>query len=284
MTDFPHELLVNVPSSIFLTGGCEVVVRLQHKDDIARLRAAYGQRLHHVVIHEKELGDIAWLSELLGLRVEIVLGDGDTLSNDAVEVLNTMQPLFRLDTPVGLFRNINLLASLGYPVMVNAFDGNHGMEPVTRALSYYLHNPLLNTPIEPFHSIMRHFLGNGPDTLWSIFGEVVGRNAYVSELGEISVAQRWILTGLCFGTLNDTWEKLVASGLYRRLVRIRDGNSASAPPCVSCPHRDTCGGFLRGVNVEWPCEVWQKIFADLRNQGRQVMGLTEWLTKGGCNA
>ena len=284
MTDFPHELLVDVPSSLFLTGGCEVVVRLQPKDDIAGLRAAYGKRLHHVVIHERELGDVVWLSRLSGLRVEIVLGDGDDLSHDVVEVLDTMQPLLRLDTSLRLFRNTNLLASLGYPVMVSAFDGSHGMQPLARALSYYLHNPLLNTPIEPFHSIMRHFLGNGPDTLWNIFGEVVGRNVYVGELGEVSVAQRWILAGACFGTLNDTWEKLSASELYRRLVRIRDGNLESAPPCVSCPHRDACGGFLRAVKAEWSCEMWQKVFTDIHNQGRQVAILTEWLTRKGCSA
>jgi hypothetical protein len=279
MTEFPSELKVNVPSSIFLTGGCGVVVRLQNRDDIAELRSAYGQRLHHVVIHEKEFGDVAWLRELSGLRVEIVLDDGSGLSSDVVDVLATMQPLFRLDTPERRLRNINLLASLSYPVVLNVFEGSHGIEPLTRALSYYLHNPLLNTPIEPFHSIMSRFLGHGPHTLWSIFGEVVGRNVCVGELGEISVAPRWISAGVCFGTLDDTWKKLSDSELYQRLVRICDGVSESAPPCVSCPHRDACGGFLRAVNAEWPCDAWQKVFAEIRKQARQVVGLTEWLTK-----
>ena len=279
MTKFPSELVVNVPSSIFLTGGCGVVLRLQNHDDIAELRSAYGQRLHHVVIHEKEFRDLAWLSKLSGLRVEIVLGGVDGLSNDVVDVLSTVHPLFRLDTPVRLFRNINLLASLGYPVMLSVFGAGSRVDELTRALSYYLNNPLLNTPIEPFHSIMSRFLGNGPYTLWNLFGEVVGRNVYVGEGCEVSLSQRWISAGLCFGTLCDTWKKLSESELYLRLVRIRDGVSESAPLCLSCPHKDVCGGFLCAANAGWSCDSWQKLFAEIRDQARQVVGLTECLSK-----
>ncbi len=279
MTEFPPDVMVNVPSSVSLTGECTVVVRLEDHDDIAELRSAYGQRLHHVVIHEKGFKDLMWLRELSGLRVEIVFGDGSGLSSDVVDVLSTTDPLFRLDIPVRLFRNINLLASLGYPVMLNAAEAANSVDDLTQALWHYLNNALLNVAIEPFHSIMRRFLGKATHTLWYILGETVGRNVYVGEAGEVSLAQRWISAEMRFGTLSDAWKNLTETELYRRLARIRDDVSESALACVSCPHRDICGGYLRAVNPERSCEAWQKVFAQIRGKAQQVARLTESLSE-----
>lgn len=279
MTEFPDNLLVNIPSRVFLSGGCEVAVRISREDDIASVRAAYGERLHHVVVREEELGDVAWLRGLSGLRILIVVTDCGSLSSDLVEALPAMRPQFRLDTTDSLLRNINLIASLRYSIQLDAFGLGLAGRLLDKALAYYLYNPLLNTPIEPFHSAMARFVSQEPVTLWSTYREVVGRNMYVGDAEEVSLGERWVSAGICFGTLDDDWGTLCNSEPYRRLVEYPAAAMSSETACGACPHLDVCAGYLRAVNPNWPCEGWQKAFACLREKGRQVVKLAETLSE-----
>jgi len=276
MTAFPKQAIVNLPAGTLLEGDCLVSVRVTPHDDIPHLKRLYGKRLLNFEIGEGRHHDVGLCRSLEGTRLRIVTCGREPLqAGGVVEALKRTTPIFVIVPDENTLRNANTLTSLGFRVHIDAAAPVDSEDALLRALDFYLHNPLLSTPVEPFHTLLRTASASRGHDLWDIQSENVKINFYVSDNGEVALAKRWTSSGLNYGTLDNTWDEIVNGALMRRLLSFKADLFRQQNQCVFCRHLDLCGGFLRAVEPEWQCNIWQELFKTLRDEARKAKDLLD---------
>lgn len=276
MLSFPKGAKVNEPAGTFLDGQCSVSVRIHTEDDVPRLKEMYGRRLSNFEIDGESLRNLEFVRALAGMRVRILLADSGLFeTGETVDALFCTEPVFAVKPDANLIRNLNFLTSLNFRVHIESGAAVQAEDSLLHAVDFYLHNPLLTTPVEPFHSLL-HTVSRGRGySMWDVEGENARTSFYVSDNGEVSLSKRWNIEGLNYGTLDDPWKKFVNSDLFRRLSAFRSELFRNKSSCVFCAHMDLCGGFLRAIDPDWPCELWQQVFLTLRGETQRAMQLQQ---------
>jgi len=281
MSSFPKHAKVKVPAGTFLDGQCSVSVRVRDEDDVRRLRGKYGTRLSNFEIDGDSVRNVEFVRALAGTRVRILLPDGDLFeAREIVDALLRTDPVFIVRPDANATRNVNFLTSLNFRVHVDPSSAVQAEDSLERAVDFYLHNPLLVTPVEPFHSLLRSITRGRGYTMWDIEAENVKTNFYVSDGAEVSLSERWNTQSLNYGTLDDPWSEIVNSDLHRRLSAFKLELFRKKSPCVFCAHLGPCGGFLRALDPEWPCEPWQRVFLVLRDEAKKALELQQKTERG----
>jgi hypothetical protein len=276
MFNFPRSAVVSIPASNALSGNCSVSVRIDTQGDIPRTKEFYGRRLSSFEIEAKSVNEIGLLQALKGERVRIMVADADIFErHEIIDALQALQPVFMLNVDGSLIRHINLLTSLNFRVHISASTPVQAEDTLLQAVDFYLHNPLLTIPIEPFHSLL-HTVSRGKGySLWDTESENVKTNYYVTDNGKVSLSRRWTENDLYYGALEDPWDGLINLKLYQRLAKFQVELFISKSPCIFCEHFDLCRGFLRAVVPEWLCGTWKEVFKMLRDEARKAMELQE---------
>jgi len=267
MTRFPEHAVVNVHAATRLDGSCAVWVRVGPTDDVAELKAVYGPRLLGLQIGAECFRDVEWLGTLQGLRVRmrnVPLSAFRT--RDVLEAIRNMQSTVVVLPDGQVLRQVNFLTSIGLRVHIDAGLADPQGEDLLRAVDFYIHNPLLTRPIEPFHGLLCHLAhGEGPD-MWDIESERIGVDFYVDDDGRVGLSERWIARGLEYGELSNGWEGIEGSQVMQQLASFKAALFRQQSDCVFCVHMDICGGFLRADDPERSCIAWQQVFARLREE------------------
>lgn len=271
---FPGNVLVDTPAGRDPSGDCPVSVRVGPGDDVAELRKRYGARLYNFELGADTPLSPGLLRALKGSRVRIRWSAGTPLESDEVlQGLAGMMPVFEISPDERLLRHVNFFTSLNYVVHVDASAPIQNEEALLKTVDFYLHNPLLAVPVEPFHDLLRTASrGRGSD-LWEIERENVCSNMFLVDSGEVTLSRRWYEKGLCYGSQDDSWEDIVGSELYATLSNFKVELFRRKNECVFCRHLDLCGGFFRAVDPRWPCGAWQRIFGILREEERRAKEL-----------
>ena len=274
MPAFPDGTIVNLPASLGLDGSFGVIVRWEPGADADRLRKVYGPRLLGFEAESGRLGGPEALGALAGEPVLVRLGDRRHIEDgELLDAFRRLRLAFLVRPDEELFRTANFLTSLGYPVRIDLTAAVGSMEVLLRTLDFYLHNPVLSRPIEPFHSLLAAISSASMRTLWEIEAEDPRLNFYVGSGGRISLSRRWSEGGRHFGTLDDPWLDIIGSDLYLALGSWKARIFKERSPCAFCAHFDICAGFLRAVDAVWPCESWQRAFDILREEVGKARGL-----------
>jgi hypothetical protein len=274
MSSFLGGTIFNIPAGIDFQMDRSVSVRVGVGDDILKLREFYGSRLFSFDVDHRSLLDEEFVLKLMGTRVRI--HTGYSMLSELGEVVGglvRMKPVCVVRPDVNLVRTLNFLTSLSIRVHIDSSASVEEQDSLAGALDFYLHNPLLTVPIQPFHSLLCTITRGHGFSLWEIESEKVGTNFYVSDQGEISLSQRWSAKGLNYGTLDDSWDRIISSGLFKRLSSFKRELFSTRSPCIYCAYLDLCAGFFRAIDDEWPCESWQDIFYILRHDFRRAKEL-----------
>jgi radical SAM protein with 4Fe4S-binding SPASM domain len=188
---------------------------------------------------------------------------------ELVNALLDMEAVFVVRPDAKLIRNVNFLTSLNFRVHVETSALGELENSLLDAADFYVHNPILTTPVEPFHTLLHTICIGRGHNMWAIEAENVKTNFYVSHDGEVSLSKRWNADGLNYATLDDPWERIVNSELFQKLSDFRNELFRNKSPCVFCAYLDLCGGFLRAIDASWPCELWQQVFCVLRDEAKK---------------
>jgi len=274
MSSFLDGMIFNIPAGIDFQMDCSVSVRVDVGDDILKLREFYGSRLFSFDVDHRSLLNEEFVLKLMGTRVRIHTGDS-MLSElgEIIDGLVSMKPVCVVRPDANLVRTLNFLTSLSIRVHIDSSASVGEQDSLAGALDFYLHNPLLTVPIQPFHTLLCTITCGHGFSFWEIESEKVGTNFYVSDQGEISLSQRWSAEGLNYGTLDDSWDRVTSSDLFKRLSSFKRELFRIRSPCIYCAYLDLCGGFFRAIDAEWPCESWQDIFYILRRDFRRAKEL-----------
>ena len=276
MSNFPKGTKVNIPAGKRIGGECFVSVRINPEDDARTLARLYGTRLLNFEINSETLFNAEFMHTLAGTRVRVLTTDMDLSEYSKIlDGLDRLDPVFVAEPDADLLRRINFLTSLNFRIHIDATKPALPADCLERALDFYLHNPLLTIPIEPFHTLLYTINQGRGYSLWDIEAENVKSNFYVSRDWKISLSKRWNSKGLNYGGLDDSWDKLENSDLFKRLSSFRLELFQSKSPCIFCAHLNLCGGFLRAIDKSWPCEPWQQVFSILRKESQRSKRLQQ---------
>jgi sulfatase maturation enzyme AslB (radical SAM superfamily) len=271
---------VSIPSKVFLGGECSVILRLDADlglEDIADLKQTYGARLTDFQLTADLLCQPRLLKALDQSRVIVIPSArlprlDSILSKDHWRNLQLSVLLFPDQHLLG---NINIITSLGIPLRLDAAVAATAGKTLVRAVDFYLHNPLLTMPVEPFHALLRHLAcGKGP-SLWQTQGERVADCFYVGDDSTVTLSKRWFDQGLLYGSLDQSWEMIVNSNLFQKLSDYRRELFRTGQQCIYCQELPLCGGYLKAADPEQPCEQWQQAFRALRKAVHTATNLDE---------
>lgn len=273
MIAFPKNTRVNIPAEILLDEDCSVVVRVNHGHNVNRLRERYGHRLINFETRAELLQNQDFLQKLVGAKVKVFIRNQDLFDAHMVrEKFPASDVIFCVTPNPNLVKQLNYLTSLGFRVHVDAAAQTVAEDQLKKALDFYLHNPLLSVPIEPFHTLLLTICRrlSYKHNLWHIVMENAETDFYVDDSGAVTLSKRWSARGRSYGYISQPWDEIVNSELHRELLSFQSEMFRSQKPCIFCSHFGLCGGFLRALDEQWPCDVWQQVFQTMHDEAHRA--------------
>lgn len=277
----PDNIKASVPANLLLEGNNAVTVRINAADhDIEQCKAYYAGRLFNFEFEDDLFLEPGIMQQLTGMRIKIGASDKIFEIGKNLKLYKNAISVFAALAYPDLVKKINYLTAFGFQVHIDTTTLPAADSVLENALEFYLHNPLLKTPIEPFHSLLKN-LGRGSGyNLWDTEYEKVSSHIYIDGSNNISLSRRWLDQGQAYGKVNDGWEKLSASPLFSKLKHFNEELFRQKSPCIFCKHMDICRGFLKAANKEWPCEPWIHAFDILRNEVSRAQDLIRNMDEG----
>jgi len=166
-------------------------------------------------------------------------------------------------------RLLRRLTRSGVPVHLRRIDEWHA-DDLVDSLEYYLTDPELETPIEPWDSMAEAVSSGTPVDLWTLSGERLGGSFFVDEDRRVTLSERLAELGRFFGTLDEGLQVWERSDLWSELAGLRRRLFLERSPCAFCEVFLWCGGYFAGppARATELCATWQQLIARLQRAFR----------------
>ncbi|MBI5417200.1 hypothetical protein HZA55_04555 [Candidatus Poribacteria bacterium] len=277
MIQFPDNAIVNIHSGVFLKGKFFVSIRIgENVNNISMLKKTYAKRIFNFDINSNLCDNAELLHAMEGFRVRIYSSSNDLSAiGKNVNIFKRLYPIFVINPDNNSMKKINFLTAFKFPVYINTSVQPETNDILDRILDYYLHNPLLTVPIDPFHSLLKmaSVKKNTEFNLWDIEMEKININFYLSDSGKITLSSRWDKNGLYYCELKDSFKDIVSSELFNNLLSYKKMLFQKKSSCAFCQHFNLCGGFLKAACPNLSCENWRKIFSALNDEIKNAMSI-----------
>lgn len=148
----------------------------------------------------------------------------------------------------GVMKALRLAASLQLPVrLLPGQPSAEAIDEMTDAVNFYLHDPLVESPVEFFHSLLASFRGAGTGTLWTILEDDPG----VFARTEPRQPRDFVAARL---------ERLIGQG----------------GECATCRWQTACAGYFKWPDPGYDCAGVKQLFALIESAaddiGRDLAG------------
>ena len=214
---------------------------------------------------EALLGDPdAWASAAQGagdIPLDVVLSAPGSEFADLyrlVDVLAVRDVRVSMPASPRFLKAIRLAASLGLPVrLLPGQPSAEAIEELAEALTFYLHDPMVEAPIEFFHSALAWMRGAQTGSLWIIFEEDPAIFRHYDTNGR-SGLPRMTRPLAEAASLHD----FVTSHLARL---INEGAE-----CATCAWQPLCQGYFKWPDPSYSCRGVKQLFATLRAAADEI--------------
>jgi hypothetical protein len=241
---------------------------------------ACGERPFVAIVRSRaELG--RWLNDppsgLQWLQVEGLLGDAEAWAlasqgNDEVPLdvvlgapATEFADLYRLvdvhavravrvSMPAlpGFLKALRLAASLKLPVrLLPGQPSPETLRELAQALAFYLHDPMVEAPVEFFHSVLASMRSAEPQSLWIILEE--DPSAFRHRSGEGPTTRARLLNARSAGEAPAGF----VEGRLRRLVE-------QGAECATCSWQAICRGYFKWPDPAYCCGGVKGLFSTLQ--------------------
>ena len=150
----------------------------------------------------------------------------------------------------GFLKAVRLAASLGLPVrLLPGQPTAEVLAELQQALTFYLRDPMVEAPIEFFHSAIAWLRGAPRGSLWRVLEEdpaIFQRDAVDSAFTRSQSSNFAIDPSEDFGAL------------------FLDRLKARGAECATCPWADFCSGYFKWPDPEYSCTGIKLLFSTLR--------------------
>ena len=145
----------------------------------------------------------------------------------------------------GFLKALRLAASLQLPVrLLPGQPSAEALAELTEAARFYLHDPMVEAPVEFFHSLLAAFRGLGDGTLWR----------FLEEEPPLPLREA---VGRALAALDP-----VETHLARLL---HDGAE-----CVTCRWQPVCAGYFKWPDPQYACAGVKELFATLAAAAAEI--------------
>lgn len=158
----------------------------------------------------------------------------------------------------GLTKAIRLAAALRLPVRV--LPGQPSAEALRElhdALEFYLHEPMVEAPVEFFHSVLANMCDWDVGSLWMILEEDPDAFHHYDADGRARVPGTGDLdqSGIAgTGFVENHFSTLIAQGAE----------------CATCPWQQPCRGYFKWPDPAYACEGVKKLFLSIQTAGNEI--------------
>jgi hypothetical protein len=163
-----------------------------------------------------------------------------------VEVRNVRPVRVTIPAKPGFLKAMRLAASLQLPVLL--IPGQPGLEvlnELTEAAHFYLHDPMVEAPVEFFHSLLIAFRDLGGGTLWTYLEQDPAFFSQRDAAGQALLPQDFV------------------EALLARLLK--DGAE-----CATCRWQPLCAGYFKWPNSAYDCAGVKQLFALLESAADEI--------------
>ena len=212
----------------------------------------------------------AWVAAALcgsGIPIDVLLSEPTSEFSDLyrlVDVCAARDVRVSMPAEPGFLKAVKLAASLRLPIRI--LPGQPTPEvlaELTEALEFYLHEPMVETPVEFFHSSLASFCGAETGSLWMILEEDPAAFLRYDEQGNIKLPR----------SPRIPLENRPLSGFveshFESLVERR-------AECATCPWRHVCRGYFKWPDPAYSCRGVKQLFSIIEAAaseiGREVAG------------
>jgi hypothetical protein len=256
-------LTYNIPAAMVDSyKDCNLIIRSSDPRELARVGSNVEEealiRVDLLGLHD----DVESLADLPpSVPIEIVLGD----AVDELGALYSFQGLGK-NRPVSINMNVipgfqkavKVAVSLGFGASLEVTQPDQALiDEMKSSLEYYLHNTMVDQPVEFFHSLLIAFYDESPRTMWNIQFEDPQYDRYVTDGGALVLSHR----------LSDVH---MPEGESDFLDQLRLDLLAEKGECSICPFFRNCVGYFKLPDRSYSCTHVKELLQMMKEAGKEL--------------
>ncbi len=260
-----HQTLKFLPTALAEEQGDRLFVALaRSRDELSRWLRGAPLGLQWIQIEGLISDPYAWAQAASGtsrIPLDVVLSDPASEFSDLYRLVDVYAKHdIRVTMPAapGFLKAIKLAASLRLPVRV--LPGQPTPEVLAElmeALDFYLHEPMVETPVEFFHSLLASKCCGEEGSLWMILEEDPSAYLHYDEDGRPKLPR---LSG--FRPFEISPEDFVE----QHLKSLIDQNAE----CATCPWQRVCRGYFKWPDPPYTCEGVKQLFLKIESAAGEI--------------
>jgi hypothetical protein len=175
-----------------------------------------------------------------------------------VDVLAVRDVRVSMPATPGFLRALKVAVALRLPVRL--LPGQPSPEvliELIEAVNFYLRDPMVETPVEFFHSVLASMCGSGDGSLWMILEEDPGLFLYREVEGSFKIR------GVSGSTSLDLLSAKFVDTWFKRLL---DQNAE----CMTCPWQQICQGYFKWPDPGYDCEGIKRLFSAIESVANEM--------------
>jgi hypothetical protein len=200
------------------------------------------------------------------IPIDVVLSDPASEFSDLyrlVDVCAVRDVRVSIPAAPGFLKAIKLAASLRLPIRILAGQPtSEVVAEMVEALEFYLHEPMVEAPVEFFHSLLASRRGADTGSLWMILEEDPAAFLRYDNQGIPKLPRSSRI-------LSES--KSLADFVESHLESLERGAE-----CATCPWRQVCRGYFKWPNPAYSCGGVKQLFSIIEAAateiGRQLAG------------
>jgi hypothetical protein len=149
----------------------------------------------------------------------------------------------------GFLRALKVAVALRLPVRL--LPGQPSPEvliELTEAVNFYLRDPMVETPVEFFHSVLASMCGSGDGSLWMILEEDPALFLHRGVEGSSKIR------GISSSTSPDLFSATFVDTWFKRLLE-------QNAECMTCPWQQICQGYFKWPDPAYDCRGVKQLFS-----------------------
>jgi hypothetical protein len=273
-TSASSQSLAILPSALAEGQGTEAFVAVvRSRDELCRWLRDPAPGLQWLQV-EGTLGDSdAWTEAAhgdSGIPLDVVLSDPALEFSDLYRLVDASAVRsIRVTIRVapGFLKAAKLAAALRLPVRILPGQPTiQELEELNELLELYLHQPMVEAPVEFFHSLLATMFGTDSGTLWTILEENPAEFLRFDARGRAVLPRSGVL-----GSTKNSFAGFVENHV-KSLVE-------QGAECATCPWQKPCAGYFKWPDPTYSCEGVKRLFSTVQAAadeiGRDLANLAE---------
>jgi hypothetical protein len=239
------------------------VAVVRSRDELCRWLGEPLRGLQWIQVERLLSDPNAWAPAASGasqVPLDVVLSDPGSEFSDLyrlVDVCAVRNVRVSIPAAPGFLKAVKLAASLRLPVRI--LPGQpipEVLAELTEALEFYLHGPMVDMPVEFFHSLLATVCGTDRGSLWMILEEDPAAFLHYDAEGHLELPRSggFRSVEISGAFVEQHFKSLVEQGAE----------------CATCPWQQACRGYFKWPDPAYSCGGVKQLFSIIEAAGDEI--------------